>query len=755
VNFDLHKHTVFLVLSGSHAYGMATPTSDYDYKGIVIPPMSSYIGLIDSFENSVGLDVYKHYPIGLLKDDPRVQGAALTVSPDMQVMEIAKFARLALANNPSVIETLFTDESEVLVCHPILKPLIENRDKMLSKQAKARFCGYAVSQLNRIKRHKRWLDNPPKHKPTRDEFGLPEQTLISQDQIGAANTLIQKEIDEFMIDQTHLPEDVKVELGAMLGKSLRATWQALHTNVPYPVGDDQRFESTEDALYWGAAKDQGFTDNFLEVLVREKRYRTAKREWDQYQTWLKQRNPARAELEKKFGFDCYADDTEFLTEFGWKKFDDIPRGTRLATVFLGNMTHRSHLQVEYQIPIDRFDGKIESGSMYHFTGNHLDVMVTPNHNMLIRPVSRKLDEVMGLQLLEAAALGDCFEFLRAPNPRKTTFSNKALFEGLPVPLHVYLMIMGWYLSDGCITFKDGKPNEIRISQKRGGKLHWHMSKYQGKWGSITNSSLYEYTNPPNGFRKEACQEMVLSIRNQAIVDRIAEDCRYLKDKKVPRWAFGLSKRLIDILLLAMHRGDGTDSRPDNSKIYYSSLKGLADDFQELALMAGYETSLYGPYGPYPDKDTLMYQVHWNTTRERFKRFIRNNNLTKVPVNEPKRIVCFTVPNGTLITRRNGHVAIHGNSKHASHLVRLLRMAREILQEGVVRVKRPDAEELLAIRRGTWSYEQIIEFAEREDEALNEVVKNCKLPKVPDMHFFDDLVREIILKFNRYRLYSDD
>lgn len=299
---NLYNETIFLAMSGSHAYGMATPTSDYDYRGICIPGMSSYIGLLGHFEQAVGPDTYKSYPVGLLKDDPR-EGATQNV-PDMQVMELTKFIRLACRNNPSVMELLFTDESEYVICKPIMRTLLDNRDKLLSKQVKARFCGYAVSQLDRIKRHKYWLDNPPTHKPTREEFGLPNSTLISQDQIGAANALIQKETDEYIIDQTHLPEDVKIELSFALSRSMRAIWQALHTDIPYPVGSDSKFETTEDALYWGAAKAQNFSDNFLEVLVQEKKYRSAKREWDQYQTWLAQRNEKRAELEKKFGFDC-------------------------------------------------------------------------------------------------------------------------------------------------------------------------------------------------------------------------------------------------------------------------------------------------------------------------------------------------------------------------------------------------------------------------------------------------------------------
>lgn len=300
---NLYENTIFLAMSGSHAYGMATPTSDYDYRGICIPGVQTYIGLLDNFEQSVGSNTYESYPVGMLKDDPRVDGADKDIVPDMQVMELTKFVRLACRNNPSVMELLFTDEAEYVICKPIMRKLLDNRDKLLSKQVKARFCGYAVSQLNRIKRHKRWLDNPPSHKPTRDEYGLPEYTLLSQDQVGAANALIQKEVDEFMIDQTHLPEDVKIELTGTMGKAMRAIWDSLHTDIPYPVGDGQKFESTEDALYWGAAKGQGFSENFIEVLVREKQYRSAKRGWDSYQTWLAQRNEKRAELEKKFGFD--------------------------------------------------------------------------------------------------------------------------------------------------------------------------------------------------------------------------------------------------------------------------------------------------------------------------------------------------------------------------------------------------------------------------------------------------------------------
>jgi predicted nucleotidyltransferase len=307
MNFDLQSRTIFLTVAGSQSYGMATPTSDYDYRGIAIPPLKSYTSILHKFEQCVDTDkgkhVYKHYNTGLLSDDPRITGDE-SKAPDMQVFELSKFIRLALDNNPSVLEVLFTDPKFHVIKHPLLDRILEKKELLLSKQVKARYCGYALSQLNRIKLHRRYLLNPPDHKPTRSEFNLPEYTLIGADHLGAAESLIQKELDEFMIEQTHLPEDVKIELNLAMSKTLRAVWKSINSEEEYPIGENGRFTSSEEALYFGVAKDQGFSENFIQTLACERAYRNAKRQWDQYQHWLKTRNPARAELEKKFGFDA-------------------------------------------------------------------------------------------------------------------------------------------------------------------------------------------------------------------------------------------------------------------------------------------------------------------------------------------------------------------------------------------------------------------------------------------------------------------
>ena len=84
-----------------------------------------------------------------------------------------------------------------------------------------------------------------------------------------------------------------------------------------------------------------------------------------------------------------------------------------------------------------------------------------------------------------------------------------------------------------------------------------------------------------------------------------------------------------------------------------------------------------------------------------------------------------------------------DTKHAMHLVRLLRMGQEALEHGVLRVKRPDAEELLAIRDGAWSYETIVEYAEyMDDEVRNVWYKKTELPKKPDIKFAAALLMDV-------------
>ena len=61
MNFDVSKRTVYLCKHGSHAYGLSTPTSDLDIKGVCIAPSETYLGFLGKFEQQEQM-VHSGYP---------------------------------------------------------------------------------------------------------------------------------------------------------------------------------------------------------------------------------------------------------------------------------------------------------------------------------------------------------------------------------------------------------------------------------------------------------------------------------------------------------------------------------------------------------------------------------------------------------------------------------------------------------------------------------------------------------------------
>ena len=85
------------------------------------------------------------------------------------------------------------------------------------------------------------------------------------------------------------------------------------------------------------------------------------------------------------------------------------------------------------------------------------------------------------------------------------------------------------------------------------------------------------------------------------------------------------------------------------------------------------------------------------------------------------------------------------AKHAMHLMRLLWMGAEILRTGVVRVNRTgrDAEQLLAIRRGLLTLDEVMRFAEIAEITLQHAYEETKLPARPDYDAANQLCIELM------------
>ncbi len=82
-------------------------------------------------------------------------------------------------------------------------------------------------------------------------------------------------------------------------------------------------------------------------------------------------------------------------------------------------------------------------------------------------------------------------------------------------------------------------------------------------------------------------------------------------------------------------------------------------------------------------------------------------------------------------------------KNAGHLIRLLKMGIEYLTEGVLYVEREDAPQLLSIKNGEWTLEQVKREAEKLFALTQEAYIRSPLKDKPDYEKAERLVISIL------------
>lgn len=110
----------------------------------------------------------------------------------------------------------------------------------------------------------------------------------------------------------------------------------------------------------------------------------------------------------------------------------------------------------------------------------------------------------------------------------------------------------------------------------------------------------------------------------------------------------------------------------------------------------------------------------------------------------KRISSRREPSPTRNPHRAALERAHGyDTKHALHLIRLLRMASEALATGDLQVRRHDASELTAILHGTLSFDELDCEASMLRGRLQKMLAQSSLPEDVDPSRVDALVFELI------------
>ena len=159
--WNRERGLIFTTLAGSRLYGTDRPESDLDIRGVCFASPNAILGLqgFEQFqpngETALAWSKSNDFP----------------ESNDVTIYGLDKFFSLCLNANPNILELLFVPRRMILYSSWCWHAILQNREMFLSTKIVHTFAGYAYSQLSRIQRHYKWINDPP-DKPDPYNFGL-------------------------------------------------------------------------------------------------------------------------------------------------------------------------------------------------------------------------------------------------------------------------------------------------------------------------------------------------------------------------------------------------------------------------------------------------------------------------------------------------------------------------------------------------------------------------------------------------------
>lgn len=267
---EVEQRTILVGLVGSHGYGLNRPDSDLDYRGVFIAPKRYYLGFENVEQKDGGWD------------EPGIIDF-LNNNKDTVIYELRKYISLLAGANPNIIELLWLKDYPLIT--PVGETLIKNRDLFLTKKVKHTYSGYAYAQIKKIESHRKWLLNPPQVKPNPADYGIEAEEPLNKEELNA------------FLEYLYLLVRGKIEYleqSEQLYKLITADIDFKGILKQYTL-PDEAIDFTQEFTH--SRKD------FIRLLQRSQAYQGALREWKAYKAWKENRNPARAEMERKSGYD--------------------------------------------------------------------------------------------------------------------------------------------------------------------------------------------------------------------------------------------------------------------------------------------------------------------------------------------------------------------------------------------------------------------------------------------------------------------
>jgi uncharacterized protein len=267
---EIEQRTILIALTGSRGYGLQTESSDYDYRGVFIATKPYYYGFSKIEQRD--------------RDWIESEGLFPYLGKDTCIYELKKFLELSADNNPNILELLWYKDYKHITT--VGQALVDQKQIFLSKKVWKTYAGYGYAQIRKLESHRKWLLDPPQQKPQPEDFGIDPSQLMSKSEIHAFLEYLYLLIR----DRIQYLEEIE---------DLR---QLLTADIDFK-GVLRQFALPDDTLNYTQRLTRS-SHEFIRLLQTNQQYLNAAREYENYQQWKKNRNPARALMEAKAGYDC-------------------------------------------------------------------------------------------------------------------------------------------------------------------------------------------------------------------------------------------------------------------------------------------------------------------------------------------------------------------------------------------------------------------------------------------------------------------
>lgn len=347
---------------------------------------------------------------------------------------------------------------------------------------------------------------------------------------------------------------------------------------------------------------------------------------------------------------CLDTETEILTENGWKK--QIEVGEKVAAFDIKTN------EIKYTPALSTIRRQLEPDEYFcSIKGPSADIRVTNKHRM-IYDNKRKT----GWKITEAEHLASLTSGSYIP------VSGQGKFPGVPLT-DDELRFIGWVITDGninkcnnAITITQGEHQpwleEIEKCIKGCGfKYNRFSRERQSQYNSNSNSVVWTISKgKPRGRDSHL-------IGWGKLEDYISKDMH-------PN-LFQMTEHQFDVMLQAIHLGDGCKQKNQSwTRRSYHICSGnlvFAERLQAMAIARGYRANI----STHTYNENPVYYVHLK--KQAFinigQAYDGRPTWTKEPY-KPEECWCVETELGTIVTRRNGKVAIVGNCQMVGRGTRL-------------------------------------------------------------------------------------